>query len=97
MAGATALTDGNTEVRKMTLLTECPPDLTQKENKEKRSNPSITNTNKGIVSIYQYSTKVIFCIDFIAGSLYHLCMCIRLKTSNSEMHSGRCFSLKSYT
>lgn len=97
MAGPTGITDGNIEVRKPALLTKCPPDLTQKENKEKISNPSIASTNKGIVSIYQYSTRVIFCPDLIAGSLYHLCMRISLETSNSEIHTGKCFSLKSYT
>lgn len=39
----------------MALATMYPPDFTPKENKEKRSNPSITSTNKGIAILHQCS------------------------------------------
>lgn len=51
----------------MALATKYPSDFIPKENKEKRSNPSITSTNKGIAILHQYSIEVIFYIDFIAG------------------------------
>lgn len=81
----------------MALLTKYPLDLTaEKKKKRKISNPSITSTNKGIV-MYQYSTEVIYCIDFILGSLHHLCMPFNLKISNFKIQREKYFSSKSYT
>lgn len=88
---------GNIKVGKVALLTKYPLDLAPKKNKDKRSNPSITSTNKGIVIIHQYHPEVIFCIDFIAGKCIPKYTYTSLKTSDSEIHSGKWFSVKSYT
>jgi len=77
----------------MALARKYPLDFTPKKNKEKIC--GIANSNNINVTMHQYSIEVVFCIDFIAGSLYHLCMLISLRRSNSGIQSEKCCSLKS--